>query len=129
MFGKKKVEGTSKLANLTPPGSEPEPPAEEEQAQAPVEETTPETPAPAVESKPKPKPKQSTGIIRKAKKAAHPTSFRLTDDDKAALQRIVDKVNGEANSKISRDKVIQALIHAGDKMPPARILKALRDIL
>jgi len=132
--GKKKLEGgTSKLANLTPPGSEPEPPSEETTVaeQAPVDETTPSAPAPKAESKPtKPsKPKQSTGIIRKAKKSAQPTSFRLTEDDKAKLQQIADRVNEESNGKISRDKVIQALIHMGEKMPPARIIKALRDIL
>jgi len=135
MFGKKnslKDKGTSKLAGLTPPGSEPESPAEETAAeQAPVDETTPPAPAPKAESKPtKPsKPKQSTGIIRKAKKSAQPTSFRLTEDDKAKLQQIADRVNEESNGKISRDKVVQALIHMGEKMPPARILKALRDIL
>lgn len=126
MLGKKKLNpgATSKLAEVKLPGDKPAEEVAVEVGQAPIDE---HTPAAEPAQNPKAKP-QATGIIRRAKKSAQPTSFRLTEDDKATLQQIVDRVNDESSRKISRDKVIQALIHAGDKMPTERILKALREI-
>ena len=96
----------------------------------PVAPEAPQTPAP--ETPPPQQPKaapKTTGIISRAAKKSTPTSFRLTAEDKATLQQIADRVNAESRAKISRDKVIQALIHLGESMPAAKILKALGDIL
>lgn len=91
----------------------------------------PEEPSPAPETSPQP-PKaasKTTGIISRAAKKSTPTSFRLSAEDKATLQQIVDRVNAESRAKISRDKVIQALIHFGEGMPAARIINALKNII
>lgn len=95
----------------------------------PVAAETPQTPAPEIPPQQPKSAHKTTGIISRAAKKSTPTSFRLTTEDKATLQQIADRVNAESRAKISRDKVIQALIHLGESMPAAKILKALGNIL
>ena len=82
----------------------------------------------SVTAKPEPK-KETVGMVSKTKSSNAPTSFRLTEEDKNALRQIVEAVNDESRGKVSRDKIIQTLIHMGTKMPTSRIMKALGEIL
>lgn len=82
----------------------------------------------SVATQPEPK-KAAVGMVSKTKPRNTPTSFRLTEEDKNSLRQIVEAVNDESRGKVSRDKIIQALIHMGTKMPTSRIMKALGEIV
>lgn len=68
------------------------------------------------------------GLITK-KTAEKPTSILLTDEDKAKLARIVKSVNSISRTKVSKNKIIKALITMGANIPPDRIMKALRELI
>ena len=70
-----------------------------------------------------------TGVVAEHKSSALPKSFRLSGDDIANLKQITAAVNGVSRSTISETKVIKALLHLGTKMPPEKVLKALKEIL
>ncbi len=69
-----------------------------------------------------------TGVVPENKGSALPKSFRLTGDDIANLKQITEAVNGVSRSKISETKVIKALLQLGTKLPPEKVLKALKEI-
>ena len=69
-----------------------------------------------------------TGVVPE-KKTTQPKSFRLNGDDIANLKQITEAVNGLSRTKVSETKVMKALLQLGAKMPPERVLKALREIV
>lgn len=55
--------------------------------------------------------------------------FRLTRDEISRLIDITRKVNEISQKKISKTKVIQALIQIGSPLGPKKILKSIGDTL
>lgn len=96
---------------------------------APAEAAPEPPPVEAAAVEQRPAKAKASGIVNRRKTVFNPTSFRLTEEDKATLQQIADKVNAESRGRVSRDKVMQALIHLGEEMPASKIIKALREMI
>lgn len=56
-------------------------------------------------------------------------NFRLSNVDQANLQKIIEEVYQHCNKKLSKTLVIRALLSAGCKMGPKKILKEATAIL
>ena len=55
-------------------------------------------------------------------------NFRLTPADILRLQKLTDAINGESERPISETAVIKGLIALGEKTPPAKLLKLIREV-
>ncbi len=69
------------------------------------------------------------GVVSKHQPSATPKSFRLSGDDLANLKQVTEAVNGISRSKVSETKIVKALLQLGSKIPPEKVLKALKEIL
>lgn len=56
-------------------------------------------------------------------------NFRLTASDVQRLHKITAAINEESERIISETTVIRGLIALGEKTSPARLIKAIREIL
>jgi len=55
-------------------------------------------------------------------------NFRLTPTDIMRLQKITIAINGESERPISETAVIKGLIALGEKTPPEKLLKLIREV-
>lgn len=62
-------------------------------------------------------------------KSNHPTSFRLSLDDKASLEKIVRDINKVSRSQVKTTDVLRALIRIGEGMEVCDILNAMVAII
>lgn len=55
-------------------------------------------------------------------------NFRLTPTDIMRLQKITTAINGESERPISETAVIKGLIALGEKTPPEKLLKLIKEV-
>lgn len=55
-------------------------------------------------------------------------NFRLTPADILRLQQLTEAVNSESERPISETAVIKGLIALGEKTPPSKLLKLIREV-
>lgn len=55
-------------------------------------------------------------------------NFRLTPADILRLQKLTEALNGESERPISETAVIKGLIALGEKTPPSKLLKLVREV-
>ena len=70
---------------------------------------------------------KSLPLVRKYHQAKL-KNFRLTPADILRLQKLTDAINGESERPISETAVIKGLIALGEKTPPVKLLKLIREV-
>lgn len=55
-------------------------------------------------------------------------NFRLTPADILRLQKLTEALNGESERPISETAVIKGLIALGEKTPPSKLIKLVREV-
>jgi hypothetical protein len=84
-----------------------------------------------VRNKVKAKPEKTVKAPTKAKRKKpdlKPTSFRLNENDKDRLKKIVAEVNELSNRKVSETLVIQALLFNARNIDPYKLIKTIQKI-
>ena len=79
-------------------------------------------------AKKKPTEEATTLPLVRKRHQAKLKNFRLTPADILRLQKLTDAINGESERPISETAVIKGLIALGEKTPPAKLLKLIREV-
>lgn len=70
------------------------------------------------------------GLITQTKPGLQPKSFRLRPDDLERLSGLVAQLNrNRTGRKLTEIDAIRGLLAMGVKMPPERLLRAVRDVM
>jgi len=69
------------------------------------------------------------GVVSSKKPQRHPTSVRLTPNEKEMLREIVGNLDEYLTKSVSEGDVMRALIHIGSQMDIQKVLKAYKEIL